>query len=227
MNFLTYAPSLSDWRHGHTVVQLGGYLSSQGKAQDIKVRYLYGNHYTVSRHDSQNGLFGLGYYIDGIDKDRFKLLYGINGFYLAKTGVSGTIIQEDEFTNLSYSYKVQHIPVYFGAKTIVKNKNPKYNVTMDVGIGPNFMRVYHYSEAPLNDDIIPNNGFALHNNITFSAMAGIGLRLNRFFGQAPLECGYRFFYLGQGQLAMNNNQLLNTIKTGNAFGNAILCSITV
>ena len=58
-------------------------------------------------------------------------------------------------------------------------------------------------------------------------MAGIGLRLNNIFDKAPLECGYRFFYLGQGQLKMNDNQLLNTVKTGNTYANAIICSVTV
>lgn len=181
----------------------------------------------MSNHSSSNGLFGLGYYIAGLDKKQFKLFYGINGFYLAGTAVNGTIIQEDEFTNLNYSYRVQHIPIYFGAKAIIKNTNPKYNATVDAGIGPNFMRVYNYTESPLNDYTIPSNGFASHTNVAFSAMAGVGLRLNQVFGQAPLECGYRFFYLGQGQLSINNNQLLNNVKTSNVFGNALLCSITV
>lgn len=225
--FLSSYRALDTLRHGHTAVQLGGYWSSQGEAQDISIRYLFGNHYTVSSHGSRNGLVGLGYYIDGLDKNLFELSYGINGFYLAKTSVSGTIIQEDEFTNLSYSYKIQQVPIYFAAKAIIKNKSQTYNVTLDAGIGPNFMRAYHYREASLTDYTIPDNSFASHNNVALSAMAGIGLRLNRIFGQAPLECGYRFLYFGQGNLAINNNQLLNTLKTGNTFGNAILCSITV
>lgn len=226
-HFLSSYRTLDVLRHGHTVVQLGGYWSSQGEAQDISIRYLFGNHYTVSSHGSRNGLVGLGYYIDGLDKNLFELLYGINGFYLAKTSVSGTIIQEDDFANLSYNYKIQQVPIYFAAKAIIKNKSQKYNVTLDAGIGPNFMHAYHYREASLTDYIIPNNSFASRNNVALSAMAGIGLRLNRILGQAPLECGYRFLYFGQGNLAMNNNQLLNTLKTGNTFGNAILCSITV
>ena len=162
-----------------------------------------------------------------MEKERFKLLYGINGFFLAKTGVSGTIIQEGEFENLAYSYKVQHIPIYFGSKAVINTKSQKYNVTLDAGIGPNFMKTSHYSELSLNTYTIPNNSYVSHTNVAFTAMAGAGLRLNNVFGKAPLECGYRFFYLGQGQLTINNNQLLTSLKTGNTFGNALLCSLIV
>jgi hypothetical protein len=226
-SLFSHLPSLYDWRHGHTVVQLGGYWGTAGDEQNISIRYLRGNHYTVTSNTSRNGLFGLGYYVDGLDKDRFHLDYGINGFFLAKTHVSGEIVQEQLFTNLAYSYAIQHIPIFFGAKALVKNKLNRYNLTLNAGIGPNFMRLNHYQETPLNNFTIPDNGFSSHTQVAFAAMAGFGVRLNHFFGQAPLECGYRFFYLGQGQLHMNNIQLLSTVKSGNSFGNALLCSITV
>ncbi len=209
------------------MVQLGGYWGTLGEEQNINIRFLRGNHYNVTTNTFRNGLFGLGYYVDGLDKDRFHLDYGVNGFYLAKTHVSGEIVQEQLFTNLTYSYSAQHIPIFFGAKALVKNQHNRYNFTFDAGIGPNFMMVNHYEETPLDNFTIPDNGFSTHTQVTFAAMAGVGVRLNHVFGQAPLECGYRFFYLGQGSLHMNNNQLLSTLKTGNAFGNAILCSITV
>ncbi len=216
-----------DLRHGSVPIQLGGFLSSQGKAQDININTLVGNQYTVSNHNQTNGLFGIGYFVNGLDKDRFQLSYGINGFYLGATPVSGSIIQEHFLTNLAYHYKIQNTPVYLAAKAKVKTNNEKYNVTFDAGIGPNFMRTSHYNETPLESMTLPDNAFVAHNNVAFTATAGIGLRFNDIFGKAPFECGYRFFYLGQGQLQMNNDQLLNTIKTGNTFANAILCSVTV
>jgi len=225
--FLSSFPSLHDLRHGHTVVQLGGYWGTAGDEQNINIRYLRGNHYSVTSKTSSNGLFGLGYYVNGLDKDRFHLDYGINGFFLANTQVNGQIVQEQRFTNLNYRYAIQHIPVFFGAKALLKNQSTRYNITVDAGIGPNVMKVSHYQETPLNEFTVPDNGFTSHTQATFAAMAGLGVRINQFFGQAPLECGYRFFYLGQGQLQMNNNQLLNTLKTGHTFGNALLCSITV
>jgi len=74
---------------------------------------------------------------------------------------------------------------------------------------------------------VPDNAFSSHNNVTFTAMAGVGLKLNNIFGRAPLECGYRFFYLGQGDLSKNTDQLLNTLKTGNNYANALICSVIV
>ena len=229
-NFLSAIPSSFNLKHGHTIVQLGYYWSAQGKNQDININSLVGNQYVdanVNNHSPSNGLFGIGYFVDGLEKDRFQLSYGINAFYLAGTPVTGSIVQEHSFTNLSYSYDIQHIPLYFAAKAKVKTNSEKYNITFDAGIGPNFMRTSQYNETPLTTYTIPDNAFAAHNNVAFTATAGVGLRLNDIFGRSPLECGYRFFYLGQGQLAMNNDQLLNTIKTGNTFGNAIVCSVTV
>ena len=224
---LSSLPSFSNIQHGHTVVQLGNYWGTQGKEQNINIRTLVGNHYTITNKTSSNGLFGLGYYVDGLDTNRFHLDYGINGFYLAKTQVTGEILQEHLFTNLAYRYTTQHIPLFFGAKALVKNQQNAYNIIFDVGIGPNFMQVNHYRETPLDDFSIPDNAFSTHTQVTFAAMAGIGIRLNRVIGESPLQCGYLFFYLGEGQLHMNNSQLLNTIKTGNVFGNGLLCSITI
>ena len=61
----------------------------------------------------------------------------------------------------------------------------------------------------------------------FSAMAGVGIQMNNVFGHAPLECGYRFFYLGQGNFNKLSNQLINTLSTGNSYANALLCTLTI
>ena len=53
------------------------------------------------------------------------------------------------------------------------------------------------------------------------------IKLNHIFGEAPLECGYRFFYLGQGDFNVLTNQVLTTLNTGTAYANAVICSITV
>lgn len=216
-----------NFKHGTVDVQFGGFTASQGKAQNINIQSLIGNIYTVSNNSQWNGLFGIGYFIDGLDKDLYHLSYGINGYYLGKTSVSGVIYQEHLFANLMYGYTIQNSPIYIAAKALVKNNSEKYNFILDAGIGPNLMKTSHYMETPLNTFTLPDNGFAAHSNVAFSAMAGVGLRLNNVFGKAPLECGYHFFYLGQGQLAINNNQILNTIKTGNNYANAISCGIAV
>lgn len=56
----------------------------------------------------------------------------------------------------------------------------------------------------------------------FSATVGFGVKMNYVFGPAPLECGYRFFYLGQGKLEASSNQALNTLNTGSVYANALL-----
>jgi hypothetical protein len=220
-------PIVSPIKHKHFVVEAGGYFSSQGKAQDINIRYLVGNRYTVKNHNASNGLFGLGYYVDGLDTTRFQVGYGVNAFYLAPTAVKGTIIQEHAYTNLAYRYSIQQVPIYFAAKALLKNNSQQYNVTLDVGVGPNIMRTSGYSEIPLENYTIPDNGFSSHNTITGTAMAGIGLRLNNVLGKVPVECGYRFLYLGEGKLAINNEQIINPVKTGTSYANAVLCSLII
>jgi hypothetical protein len=212
-----------DFHLSEIPVQLGVYASSPGKAQHINIDTLIGNQYTTTSKQSENVLVGLGYYIPGLEQAYFKLSYGINAFYLAPNRVNGDIIQEDLFTNLSYQYQVQHIPVYAVVKAAWNQNN--HAITFDLGLGPNFMQVSQYHETPLNDYTLPDNAFTSRTNTTFSVTAGVGLRVNHAFGKVPVECGYRFYALGEGQLTMNNSQLLNAVQTGNVYANALVCSV--
>ena len=100
-------------------------------------------------------------------------------------------------------------------------------LTERIRIGVDFMQTSHYKETPFNSDAVPRDNYAPHTQETFTAMAGIGLRIHHVFGEAPLECGYRFFYLGQGHLHINNDLYQNQLKTGNNYANALLCSVTI
>lgn len=211
---------------GMVPVQVGAFSVSQGKSQNINIETLIGNFYNVNKHYQSNSLFGLGYFMDAFTEKNWQVNMGVNGFYFGKTSVSGSIAQENLFGNLDYSYRIRHLPLYLAAKVLVNSYKEKYNLTLDAGLGSNFIQTSHYSEIPLNNYTLPDNAFASNNRSTFSAMAGIGLRLNNFIGKAPLECGYRFFYLGQGQLSINNTQILNPLKTGHVYANAVLCSLT-
>lgn len=214
--------------HGHTIIQLGGYWSIQGKAQHINIDGLIGDDFTVTSGKDRSGLVGIGYLIDGQEKDLFKIAYGINAFYLAKTGVSGNVVQEGFFTNLFYGYHVTHYPVYAIVTSTIHKKLFKYALTIDLGIGPNFMHTSNLQEHSIDGGItIPDNAFSGHTTTAFSAMTGVGIKFNNFFGSAPLECGYKFFYLGQGSFTKKTNQLLNTLNTGSDYANAVMCSITV
>ena len=208
-------------------LQGGFFGASQGTAQHIDIESLVGNRYTVDNNSQISGLAGIGLYFNGYSQERFQLSYGVNLFYLGQTTVRGDIVQEDLFTNLSYQYDIQNLPLYAAAKAIIYTNNPTFNVTVDAGIGPNFMWTSNYRERPLADFIIPDRAFKGTSTTTFSATAGVGLRLNNIIGPMPVECGYRFFYLGKGNLSRENDQYLNTLNTGDTYANALVCSVTV
>lgn len=214
-------------KKGHISIQLGGHWSTQGKTQHVDIQDLIGDDFSVTDGDNGNGLVGVAYLIDGLERERFYLSYGINAFYLPKTAVNGLVTQESMFTNLSYQYHVTHYPIYALLKSTFKTSSPDKAWTLDVGIGPNILNAHDFGEASLDGITIPDQIFSNHTTATFSATAGAGLKFNHAFGQAPLECGYRFFYLGEGNFNITNNQVLNTLKTGHDYANAVQCSITI
>lgn len=208
-------------------LSVGGFYSSLGKSQNIDIQGNITNQYTVTHTQNYNALVGLGYYVKTDDVNRFnmKMAYGINAYYLANTSVKGHVIQDDVYTNLSYQYNVTHFPVYIAAKAIFENATP-YNMTLDAGVGPNFMIPSGYHEKSLSPYAVADKPFIGQSNATFSAMAGIGIRLKDAIAHLPLECGYRFYYLGQGSLTANSNQILDPLRTNNIYTNALLCTIT-
>ncbi len=213
--------------HAKKSIQVGGFVAHQGTAQDINIEGLVGDHFSVSNHNPSNALVGAGYYVDGQETDRFNLSYGINAFYLPKTTVSGLVTQEKQVTNLSYQYSITHYPIYFGAKALIKNKkSDRYTVTLDAGLGPNITSTSSVTETSLDGFTIPDKTYSGRTTATFSAMAGLGIQMNNAFGQTPLECGYRFFYLGQGAFNSLSNQLLNGFNTGHNYANALVCTLT-
>lgn len=214
-------------KQGHAVIQLGNFWSQQGKTQHIDIDGLIGNEFTNNHNQSSNGFVGLGYYFDGQNKEKFKLDYGINAFYLAKTTVTGNIIQEGLFNNLAYGYHVTNVPVYAAAKATIPTSSSLFAITFDAGIGPNFMQTSDVHESSLDGVTLPDHIFSGNTTTTFSATAGAGIKLTNVFGKAPLECGYRFFYLGQGHFNNTSNQVVNTLNTGTNYANAVMCAITI
>ena len=215
-------------KHPRLSLEVGGFLAHEGTNQFINITGLIGDNFSVTNNNKGNFLIGLGYYIDGHDTKYAEIKYGINAFYLARTQVSGLVTQETLFTNLSYNYYITNWPIYFAAKAIVKNsRSDKYNFIVDAGIGPNITQTSKFNEAALpGSNSIPDSIFAGQTNTVFSAMAGLGLRWNNFFGKKPLTCGYRFLYLGESKLKTVNSQVLTSFKTGQNYANALLCGIT-
>jgi hypothetical protein len=217
-----------DPREGKIPIQLGFFGSSEGKAQNINIKGLIGDRYTVRSSSNQNVLVGLGYFLNGPEEDWFKIAYGINAFYLASTTVKGYVVQEQLFPNLSYQYNVTNVPIYIAAKGEIPDNNQKYALTLDLGIGPNVVTTSNYHTNSLDGGItIPEKLFSGKTTTSFSAMAGIGIKVNNVLGQIPLECGYRFFYLGAGSFNTLNSQVINSLETGNGYANALVCSATI
>jgi len=215
-------------KHPELIAQFGGFIASEGKAQVINALSLRGNGYTVNNNTPGIALFGVGYYLDGIVRDRVDVKFGVDWLYMLSTPVSGFINQEQTFQNLSYRYNVRNMPLYFAAKAKYKDSKDRYDWIFDIGVGPNFIRTSGYSESSLTDFTIPNNNaFTAHNNVAFTAMTGVGIRAHNVFGKIPLECSYRFMYLGEGQLQNNNNQVSNTLLTGHGYANSVVCGVVL
>ena len=217
----------SKLKNGHGLLQFGGYWSEQGREQHININGLIGDDFTVTNAKSNNGLVGLGYFVKGQERDRWQMTYGINAFYLAKTAVTGTIIQENLFTNLAYTYNVTHYPIYAVAKSSFKTPLSNNLITLDAGIGPNIMQTGAVQERSLDKITVPDHVFSGRTTTAFSATLGLGVKINHVIGDKALELGYRFFYLGQGSFNRETNQVINTLNTGNNYANALVCSFII
>ena len=213
---------------GHFLLEGGAFKATQGETQKINIEGLVGDLFNVTtRHDS-NYLLGLGYLINGYENDRFGIDYGINAFYLAKTQVFGTIDQELLFTNLGYSYSVHHVPVYATAKAHIQTSAEQFALTLDAGVGPNFQRTSNYHDWSIDNGMtLPDHAFSGRSDTTFTATAGVGIKFTPGKNHVPLECGYRFFYLGEGNFNARTAIILNTLKTGNSYAQALVCTVAV
>ena len=206
---------------------MAAFSAHQGEDQDIGITGLIGDRFTVTHHNDQNALVGLGYYIDGPGYGMVNMMYGLNAFYLPHTEVKGDIIQEGMFTNLAYRYSVNNYPIYFAAKGQITNDSNWYNVTFDAGIGPNIISTSDLNERSL-DCVTCLITLSLKNtSAAFSATVGVGVKFNNVYRNVPVECGYRFFYLGKGDFSKASSQLNNTLKTGDSYANALVCSVTI
>jgi len=223
----TQASSM-DLKQGHFLFEAGGYKGTSGKNQNIYIQDLLGDRFNVTDHHHTNGLFGLGYLIDGSEMGRLGIDFGLNAFYFLSTEVSGTITQEFLFTNLAYHYKVSHLPVYATAKAHINTNANNYVFTIDAGIGPNVIKTSSYRDWSIDNGVtLPDRAFSGRYTTAFSAMTGVGLKVNDVFGHLPLECGYRFFYLGKGHFNARTDQIQNNLNTGNNYANALLCTVTM
>lgn len=214
--------------YGELVIQGGASFSKPGTAQHINIHTLVGDQYTLSNSTQSKGLFGLSYLVSGPTLGRALMSYGISGFYLPKVGVRGDIIQENIFANLGYSYGIRNLPLYATAKSVLMHPSDRIGLTIDTGIGANFNKTTTVDSWAINDsNAVADRVFSGRSNTVFSAMAGVGFRINHGLANIPLDCGYRYFYLGKGSFNKRSNEWLNTLSTGDNHAQAIICSLTV
>jgi len=229
-----HARSMSAIPSGYASIELGGYWSSQGKQQTVYINDIIGDEFTVTDANDQNGLLGGGYFLNGqsikyAHTPKIDMSYGLNFFFLAKTQVKGEVIQEQLYTNLAYRYNITHYPLYAMAKAYLK---PQYayipfGITVDAGVGPNFIQTSAVEEKAIYGATIPDNIYTGNNTVTVTATAGLAFRFGQVFNKTPLECGYRFFYLGKGNFKKTSDQVITTLSTGNNFGNAVICTLNI
>ena len=206
------------------VLQLGAFTATQGSQQHIGITDLVGDDFSVTTPTAQNVLVGLGYYFNEFNTNQVSLAYGLDAFYLAPTTVEGDVTRETS-TDLSYQYSLINYPIYFAGK-ILLHSSPKYDVTIDVGVGPNFISTSDFTESSLDGQALPDQIFSGNTTIALSAMAGFGLRINDVIGKLPLEIDYRCFYLGQSHLNQLTGQTNNALETGDNYANALLLSLS-
>lgn len=219
--------------YGNLILQFGGF-STYESSKHVYIEANDGDYFNISNHYRENFLLGLGYLINGPDEttifgcQTFKTQYGVNAFYLPRITVKGNVIQEQEFNNLSFKYSVTNYPIYLAAKGIFNTNDDRYKFTLDLGLGPNIIHASNFNEKSLDGGhTIPDNIFSNHTSVALSGTFGLGIRFENTFGNIPLECGYRFFYLGQGHFKAIHSDLNNTLETGNGYTNALLCSVAV
>jgi hypothetical protein len=215
---------------GKLALQVGAFTAHQGTSQHVNINTLIGDDFTVTSHTDTKGFIGIGYYFNGPECKFAKHSFGINAFYLPDAGVSGNVIQENTFTNLSYSYNVSNYPIYFDAKTEFKISSDRFTPTLDVGIGPNIAQTSNFNEKSLDGGVtVPDKIYSGSSTVVFGATLGVGVKFNhvKIYRDSPLECGYRFFYLGETNLDKANSQVNTTLKTGNGYANALLCSVAI
>ncbi|MCH9717356.1 MAG: hypothetical protein K0U52_09780 [Gammaproteobacteria bacterium] len=211
----------------HTNLHLGVSQVLTGKAQDVPANLLSPTKYTTFSKNNWSGLVGLAVLKKVYASERYDFNYGVSMFYLFKQPVSGEIFQAGLFNNLGYAYTVQNLPVYLSGKTSIDIPNREQKVVVDVGVGPNIMKVNEYHESRINPATRPDNAFKKNISAEFSTTVGIGLRFNHVLGDAPVECGYRFFYLGASELQIKNMQFMTGLSTGSSYANALACTLVI
>ena len=160
-------------------LSLGGASVHQGMSQLVRIQNSFGNFHEAYHSNEIVFAGGLSYLLNAYATSNVDFLLGASVYYLSDAKVNGVILLERTFPNLAYQYETRNIPLYATAKAAWHDTTKKFSLVADVGIGPNFMKTKSYSERSLDNGVtIPNQAFSGDSEVKFSAMAGLGVRLN-------------------------------------------------
>ncbi|MDF1677465.1 MAG: hypothetical protein P1U32_02080 [Legionellaceae bacterium] len=207
-------------------LHIGGFVSSQGINQHVNITGLVGNEYSPSKKNGGNVIVGAGFLRPAGTYETFDVEYGVQIYYLPSVTAGGNIAIENVLPNLAYKYSMSFLPLYANLKLNINTEFEKTKVTLDFGIGPDFMRLNSYREIALTNATIPNDFYSSQSQTQFATLFGVGLKSDKF-NNATLELAYRFFYLGNGHFSPNNNLVLTRFKTGPIYANAVTLSARV
>jgi hypothetical protein len=209
---------------GDFMLHAGAYKGHSGKKQHVE-DFLGVVDASVTDRGNINWLAGLGYFMTASKNEYARFDLGLDAYYLAPTKVKGVMNVNIPLLGTfsdKYEYKSQHVPIYAAAKAIIHTGAPSVSFVFNAGAGVNLFRAYGADLKGMQDDL--DKVFANKTKATFSASAGLGLRINS--SRTPLECGYRFFYLGEGKLKTADWLELDDPKTGKTYAHAGLCSVS-
>lgn len=192
---------------------VGGASVHQGAEQLINIQNSLGNTYIFNKTSDHVAMIGFSWLRQGLIKAPFDVGFGVSAYYFAPAEVDGTIYLERNFPNLSFQYEVKNIPLYVASKIVIPNKAGLPSAVIDLGVGANFITTRNYLERSIDGGIsIPSQSFSGKSSVKSSAMAGIGIRLNRFIKNVCLEFGYKYFYLNTGDFNPAD-QILTNLST--------------
>jgi hypothetical protein len=209
-----------DLDRGKVALEAGIYRAKQGTAQSIRIDGLIGDRYTIEDGHQNSGLLGLGYFFCVSE----NVYLGLNAYYLTKTTIKGTIIQEQMFENLSYRYDLMHFPIYASLKAHFPMSDD-YAINFDLGIGPNIIKLHNFHDESIDGGITyPDDAFDNDTNVRASGMIGVGFEFSNLLYHQPVEIGYRFFYLGEGSFPGRTTHI-QQLDTGSMYAHSLVLTV--
>ncbi len=231
-SFASLAACLFDWNlyRPMLALNLGPDFVKVGRAQTLTLLPPFQNHYTsanASANVVDGGIF-LG--LERLITDELYADFGISGYADGQLTPKGDVWQFGlpEFSDLYYSYHIQHSRVMFTNKLLVSSLSFEgIHPYFSWEIGAAFNRASGYQETSLVDMAVPTAPFANHNQISFTWGVGVGLDydINR---HVRVGVGYQYADLGSASLGLTTAETTTeTLVLSNLYTNQVRAQLTL